>query len=88
MNKRVRKKKYKQYHRQFCYESFPYRQGWTKDKYSDLYQCPNCGWDSLADGDYKIGKVLWKHGGFYDYEFEIEYKCPVCGTIFSYVDGA
>ena len=89
MNKRIKKKKYKQYHRQFCHVSYAYKQRWTKDKYSDSYQCPKCGWDSLdADSaNMKMAKILWNHGSFYDYEFEAEYKCPVCGTIFSYVDG-
>lgn len=48
-----------------------------------------CGWDSLsADDECRMGKTLWQRGGFYDFEFEVEYKCPVCGNVFSYVDGA
>lgn len=90
MNKRIKKKKFKQYHIQFCHVSYAYERGWTKYKYSESYQCPKCGWDSLDadDEDMKMGKVLWKHGGFYDYECEVEYKCPVCGTVFSFIDGA
>ncbi len=88
MNKRIKKKKFKQYHKQFCHESFAYRQGWTSNKYSEVYQCIECGWDSLeADEDMKLGHILWSTGGFYDLEFEVEYKCPVCGNIFRYCDG-
>ena len=76
MNKRQRKKNYKNYHKQFCY------------KPSDSYQCPKCGWDSaIADEEIKLGKIISSRGGFYDYYFEVEYKCPVCGTVFSYTDG-
>lgn len=89
MNKRIKKKKFKQYHKQFCHESYDYQQGWTKRKYAH-YQCPKCGWDSLeADSDdMGMAKILWTTGGFYDYKFEAEYKCPVCGTVFSFIDGA
>lgn len=77
MNKRIRKKHFKQYHKQFCHTP------------TCSYQCPKCGWDSLqADEDCSLGKILWQTGGFTDYEFMVEYKCPVCGTVFSYVDGA
>lgn len=87
MNKRIRKKKFKQYHKQFCHLDIGYEQGWSKRKF-DSYQCPKCGWDSLdADEEMKLGKLLWQTGGFYDYSFEVEYKCPCCGTIFSYIDG-
>ena len=79
MNKRIRKKRFKNYHKRFCHPS--------DKRYS--WQCPKCGWDSLeADENCSLGRILWQRGGFTDYEFEIEYKCPVCGTIFSYVDGA
>ena len=89
MNKSIRKKKFKQFQRIFCHEGYAYQQGWTKNKYSDEWQCPKCGWDSLdSDPNCEMGKILWQHGGFYDYEFEVEYKCPVCGTTFSYMDGA
>ncbi len=89
LNKRIRKKKFKRYHKQFCHESFAYRHGLTKNKYSESSQCSECGWDALeADEDMKLGHILWSRGGFYDYEFEVEYKCPVCGNVFSYCDGA
>lgn len=87
MNKRIAKKKRKHYHKQFCHEGYAYTQGWTEKKYSD-YQCEKCGWDSLeADEDMRLGHILWSHGGFYDLEFEVEYKCPVCGNVFRYFDG-
>jgi hypothetical protein len=89
MNKRIIKKKFKMYHRGFCHVSYDYERGLTTNKYSEPYQCPNCGWDSLnADEDLGLGKILWSSGGFYDYEFEIEYKCPCCNTVFNYVDGS
>lgn len=88
MNQRIKKKKFKEYHKQFCHTSHEYDLGWTKDKYSNDTQCPKCGWDSLdADENLEMGTILWKRGGFYDYSFEVEYKCPLCRTIFSYIDG-
>ena len=79
MNKRIKKKKFKQFREPPFYEEKGYAE----------WQCKRCGWDSLsADDECRMGKILWKHGGFCDYEFEVEYKCPVCGSIFSYVDGA
>lgn len=82
MNKRIKKKKFKQFQKQFCEPPF-YEKGYAE------WQCKKCGWDSLsADDECKMGKILWQRGGFYDYGFEVEYKCPVCGSIFSYVDGA
>ena len=88
MRARQKKKNFKNYHRQFCHTSWEYEQGYSKNKYSESTQCPNCGWDSLmADENLEMGKILWSHGGFYDHEFEVEYRCPLCGTTFSYVDG-
>lgn len=77
MNKRQKKKRWKEYHKQFCRKDTKY--DWC---------CPNCGWDSLdADEEIHMGRIVWQYGSFYDYSFEVEYKCPVCGTVFSYVDG-
>ena len=53
MNKRIKKKKFKQYHMQFCHVSYAYERGWTKYKYSESYQCPKCGWDSLDADDFR-----------------------------------
>lgn len=76
MNKRQKKKNIKNFHKQFCH------------KIAGSDQCPKCGWDAvLADPDLQMGSVLWRRGGFYDLEFEVGYKCPVCGTEFSYLDG-
>lgn len=88
MNQRIKNKKLKQYHKQFC------RGGWNPKTFDydgtclAEWQCPKCGWDTLeADEEMAMGKILWSRGDFYDYEFEIEYKCPVCGTVFSYCEG-
>lgn len=87
MNKRIKKKKIKQYNQLFCHLSYEYLHNMSRNKYCS-YQCPNCGWDALeADEELKMGKVLWQTGDFYDYSFEVEYKCPCCGTVFSYIDG-
>lgn len=89
MNKRIKKKLYKKYHRKFCHVSWDYLHGYAKTQYSDSNQCPKCGWDALeADPDLKSAKILWSRGSFTDYEFEAEYKCPLCGTVFRYRDGA
>lgn len=82
MNKRIKKKKFKLFQRQFCEPPFYGNKGYAE------WQCDKCGWDSLdADQECLMGKILWHMGGFYDYQFEVEYKCPVCGNVFSYVDG-
>lgn len=76
MNKRTKKKKFKQHHKQFCYPI----------KYE--FQCPKCGWDSIeADEDGKIGEILWEQYYPDGMDYEIKYKCPLCGTEFGYVDG-
>lgn len=82
MNRRIEKKKFKQYHKQFCHDK-------REKGFLESWQCPKCGWDTLeADEEMEMGKIIWERGGFYDYEFEAEYKCPVCGTVFSFCDGA
>ena len=87
MNKRIKKKRRKQYHKQFCHESFEYQHGYSKRKYA-ADQCPKCGWDSdQADTEYQMARILWRRGGFFDMQFEAEYTCPVCNTVFSFIDG-
>lgn len=76
MNKRIKKKKIIQYHKKFCYPRL----------YE--FQCPKCGWDSMeADKGGKIGKILWEQYYPDGMDYEVSYKCPVCGTEFNYVDG-
>lgn len=90
MNRRIKKKRFKMYHKQFCHPSWHYKMGLVKRPKDQLdpYQCPKCCWDSLdADEDLELGRILWWYNGYEGSSFEIEYKCPVCGTVFSYEDG-
>lgn len=76
MNKRIKKKKFKEYHKTFCSESN-----------SSEWECPKCNWDSLsADDDMKLADKTETHYGYFTNDFEVFYTCPVCNTKFSYWD--
>ena len=52
------------------------------------WQCPKCGWDSLGGDpeadEFEITRCCPGPEGGQD--FDIEYTCPICGTVFSYSD--
>ena len=84
MNRRLKKKKYKQFQKQFCEPPFYGKRGYAG------WQCNKCGWNSLAaDQDHNMGYLLDTTERYFDfgYDYEIEYICPVCGNVFSYIDG-
>lgn len=79
MNKRIKKKKFKEYHKRFCNDLF--------ENEDNDWECPKCHWDSLdADEEMKlIDKIEYDYGYLHS-RFELFYTCPVCNTKFSYWD--
>lgn len=72
MNKRIKKKKLKNYHKRFCNDGI------------EDYNCPKCSWDSIDADDYlELAKNVVKYP---DGSFEVKYNCPICNTEFEYWD--
>ena len=63
---------------------------WYKNKELSEWDCPTCSWCALDDEEWKHHKVLHTSYGYADYygykEWDLEVKCPCCGTKFVYCD--